>query len=51
MKKVIIFGLGDNAELAKFYFENDSDLSVSAFTVNKEYIKDKDFCDLPVIAW
>lgn len=51
MKKVIIFGTGDNAELAKFYFENDTDNEVIGFTVNKEYIKKEKFCDLPLIEW
>ena len=40
--KIIIFGLRDFAELAKFYFENDSkynkDTAVVGFTVNKEYL-------------
>lgn len=49
MNKVIIYGLGDNAELAKFYFENDSSYEVVAFTVESAF-KDKDqFHNLPVI--
>ena len=40
--RVIIFGIRDLAELAKFYFEWDSDYNkdtaVVAFTVNKEYL-------------
>jgi sugar O-acyltransferase (sialic acid O-acetyltransferase NeuD family) len=49
MKKVIIFGLGDNAELAHYYFSNDSDYEVVAFTVNQEYKNVDLFCGLPVI--
>ncbi|MDH5888517.1 acetyltransferase [Vibrio splendidus] len=51
MHKVIIFGLGDNAELAHYYFSNDSDYQVVAFTVNQEYKKVDSFCDLPVISF
>ncbi|MCQ8869331.1 acetyltransferase [Vibrio splendidus] len=51
MHKVIIFGLGDNAELAHYYFSNDSDYQVVAFTVNQEYKKVENFCDLPVISF
>lgn len=51
MKKVVIYGLGPIAELAKFYFDNDSDMEVVAFTVEHAY-KDKDtFYDLPVVAF
>ncbi|WP_417371364.1 acetyltransferase [Gelidibacter japonicus] len=51
MAKVIIFGLLDTAELAHYYLENDSEHEVVAFTVSKEYIKDKEFKGLPVIAF
>lgn len=51
MNKVIIFGMGDNAELAKFYFENDSEYEVIAFTVNKEFLNQEKFCELPVVEW
>jgi len=47
MKKLIIFGTGDFAKLAKFYFENDSDYSISAFTVEKNFFKEDKFCDVP----
>jgi sugar O-acyltransferase (sialic acid O-acetyltransferase NeuD family) len=46
--KVVIFGLGDNAELAKYYFDTDSNLDVVAFVVDKEYVTDELFCGLPV---
>lgn len=51
MNKVIIFGLGDNAELAHYYFSNDSDYEVVAFTVNQEYKQLDSFCNLPVISF
>lgn len=51
MKGVVIFGLGDIAELAKFYFDNDSTLEVVAFTVDEQYISSNFFCGLPVVEW
>ncbi len=44
----MIFGMDDIAEVAKFYFENDSEYKVEAFTVNREYKKNNTFCNLPV---
>jgi len=41
MKKLVIFGIGEQAEMAYYYFTNDSDYEVVAFTVDKNYI-DKD---------
>ena len=36
MAKVIIFGLGDMAELAHYYLENDSEHEVIAFCVDNK---------------
>lgn len=41
MAKVIIFGVKDFAQLAKYYLENDSEHSVEAFSVNSEYLPDE----------
>lgn len=49
MKELIIFGTADIAQLAYFYFSNDSDYKVAAFTVDAEYIKVNEFCGLPVV--
>ena len=52
MAKVIIFGLGDMAEIALYYLENDSKHEVVAFCVNDESILDeKYFKNLPIIAF
>ncbi|QOP40817.1 acetyltransferase [Sulfurimonas marina] len=49
MKKLIIFGIGEQAEMAYYYFQNDSSYEVVAFTVDKEYIRDKEVLfDLPI---
>lgn len=48
-KNVIIFGAKDLAQLAKFYFENDSDLTPVCFTLDREYITETSFEGLPII--
>lgn len=48
-RKLVIFGAGDIAELAHFYFSTDSDLEVVAFTVDARYLKEDSFCGLPLI--
>ncbi|MCY7361589.1 MAG: sugar O-acyltransferase, partial [Ignavibacteria bacterium] len=47
-KKLIIIGNTSNARLAKYFFETDSEFAVKAFSVNKEYITESEFVDLPV---
>lgn len=49
MAKLIIFGTGDIAQIASYYFDIDSDHEVAAFTVNREYIKDTLFEGKPVV--
>ena len=52
MKKcLVIFGFGDIAQLAHYYFSTDSEYDVVAFTVDAVYITEPTFCDLPVIAF
>lgn len=50
-KPLIIFGTGDIAQLAHFYFSTDSEYEVLAFTVDAAYRTETTFCDLPVIAF
>lgn len=49
MKKIIIFGLSEIAEIAHFYFKHDSCYMVEAFTVDKAYLNKQTFCHLPVV--
>lgn len=49
MKKLVIFGSGDIAQLAHFYFTIDSSYQVVAFTVDADYLDAATFCDLPVV--
>jgi sugar O-acyltransferase (sialic acid O-acetyltransferase NeuD family) len=48
--KVVIFGVKDLAQLAKFYLETDSPYQVVAFTVHQQYIPEsKEYLGLPVV--
>jgi len=49
MDSVIIFGTGQIAEIAHFYFTHDSPHSVMAFTVDGAYMKEGTFCGLSVV--
>ena len=51
MAKVVIFGVVDTAQLAKYYLENDSEHEVIAFTVTKDYIESEQFEGLSVVAF
>lgn len=48
-RRLVVFGSGDIAELAHFYFSTDSEYQVEAFTVDAEYLTTDSFCDLPVV--
>lgn len=50
MEKIVIFGVSDAAQLAHYYFTNDSSYNVVAFTVDAAFIPpDRQFCGLPVV--
>jgi len=48
---LVIFGVGDIAELAHYYFSRGSVYSVSAFAVDAAFLKEDTFCGLPVVAY
>lgn len=50
-KPLIIFGAGDIAQLAHYYFTSDSDYEVVAFSVDAAYLTETVFCGLPVFAF
>ncbi len=50
-KKLIIFGTGDIAQLAKYYFDIDSNYEVVAFTVDQNYCLTPTFENLPLVAF
>ena len=49
MAKLVLFGAGDIARLAHFYFSTDSPHDVVAFTVDAEYRRAETFLDLPLV--
>ncbi len=50
-EKVIIFGLGEMAEIVHYFLTEESNFDVVAFTVDKEYIDRDTFKKLPVVAF
>jgi sugar O-acyltransferase (sialic acid O-acetyltransferase NeuD family) len=50
-KKLIIFGTGDIAQIANYYFEIDSEFEVVAFTADKEYCQEAQFENKPLVAF
>jgi sugar O-acyltransferase (sialic acid O-acetyltransferase NeuD family) len=48
-KKIVVFGAGDIAQLAWFYFECDTDREVVAFTVDRDYAASDTFQGLPLV--
>ncbi|HEX5874402.1 MAG TPA: acetyltransferase [Pyrinomonadaceae bacterium] len=51
MAKLIIFGAGDIARLAHYYFTRDSEHQVIAFTVDQKYRQGETFLDLPLVSF
>ena len=48
-KPLIIFGSAEIAQLARYYFDNDSDYKVIGFTVDDEYASEPKVGDLPLL--
>lgn len=51
MRKLVIFGNGEIASMARFYFDNDSDYKVVGFSVDDQYAEDYQFEGLPLAAY
>lgn len=51
MKKLVIFGTGDIAELAAYYFENDSNYQLVAFTVDSDFLQSEEFLGKPLVGF
>ena len=47
--QILIFGNGQIAKLAEYYFRTDSDFDVVGFVADDEFVNDKKFCNLPLI--
>ena len=50
-KKLVIFGAGDIAQLAHYYFRTDSDYEVVGFTVDEAFRSVDSFDGLPLVAF
>jgi sugar O-acyltransferase (sialic acid O-acetyltransferase NeuD family) len=50
-KQIIIFGTGEMAELADFYFTNDSSYEVAGFAVDAAFRTQDEFRGRPVVAF
>ena len=48
-RQIIVFGTGEIAELADFYFTHDSEFEVVGFTVDGAYLKEPEFRGRPVL--
>ena len=48
-RSLVIFGTGDIAQLAHFYFTTDSAYDVVAYTVDREFVQAPEFMGLPVV--
>ncbi len=49
-KKLLIFGIGEQAEVADYYFTHHTDLQVVGFCVDSEFLEADTFCGRPVVA-
>lgn len=48
-KKLVLFGTGDLAQIAKLYFERDTEYEVVGFTVDDAYLNEQVLMGLPVV--
>jgi sugar O-acyltransferase (sialic acid O-acetyltransferase NeuD family) len=51
MNELVIFGSAEIADLAYYYFKNDSNYRVVAFTVDDEYVNQSTMCGLPLLPY
>ena len=49
MSRLIIFGAGDIAKLAHYYFTRDTEHEVAAFTADRKYCTAETFMNLPLV--
>ncbi len=51
MAKIILFGTGDIAQIANYYFETDTEHEIVAFTVDKAYATSDSYEGKPLVAF
>jgi sugar O-acyltransferase (sialic acid O-acetyltransferase NeuD family) len=50
-KKIVIYGIGNFSKLIYHYLKSNSNDSVVAFCVDKKYINETHFCNLPLLSF
>ncbi len=50
-RKLVVFGTGDYAQLAQYYFDRDSNYKVVALSLDETYIEEPNLCGLPVVPY
>ena len=50
-QKIVLFGRGDIAQIANYYFDIDSNYEVVAFTLDKDYITEEEYEGKPMVAF
>jgi sugar O-acyltransferase (sialic acid O-acetyltransferase NeuD family) len=48
---MVIFGIGELAQLARYYFEHDSNRTVAGFTADEFYVRSSEFQGLPLVSF
>lgn len=51
MRKLVIVGAGEFAQVAYAYFSVDSDYEVVAFALDRDMLEGPQCCGLPAVAW
>lgn len=51
MKKLLIYGINQFAEMMKYYIEQQNKYEIEAFVMEQKYITEKYFCGLPIVAF
>ena len=51
MKKILLFGVSQTAELAHYYLTNDTEYQVAAFVVTDNYKTQEKFMGLPIVSF
>jgi len=51
VRDLVVFGARAFADIARYYFDHDSDHRVVAFTVDGQYLEESTFQGLPVVAF
>ncbi|MEO5891117.1 MAG: acetyltransferase [Ferruginibacter sp.] len=50
-EKIVVFGMGDIAQIANYYFNIDSNYEVAAFTVDQAYLTVNEYEGKPMVAF